>query len=130
VDDELIEARPAEEFGAPPAFARRRSDVSDAVEPPEPDFKAEPAELRKAIACRHNVRATAVALDTKRNDRGMLEKQQKIRHALRAALLDEGPLELKRVLVGNRAEAADFERAHYTWLGSKFSIPFLMSDMN
>ncbi|MFL6336419.1 MAG: response regulator [Pyrinomonadaceae bacterium] len=43
VDDELIEARPAEEFGAPPAFARRRGDVADAVEPPEPDFKAEPA---------------------------------------------------------------------------------------
>jgi CheY-like chemotaxis protein len=37
-DDELIEARPAEDFGAPPAFARRRGDA----EPPEPDFDAAP----------------------------------------------------------------------------------------
>ncbi|MBV8857657.1 MAG: response regulator [Acidobacteria bacterium] len=44
-DDELIEARPAEDFGAPPAFARRRGDApadpAD-VEPPEPDFDAAP----------------------------------------------------------------------------------------
>lgn len=40
-DDELIEARPAEAFGAPTPFARRRSDEA-AAEPPEPDFQAAP----------------------------------------------------------------------------------------
>ena len=40
-DDELIEARPAEAFGAAPSpFARRHSDVT--AEPPDPDFNAAP----------------------------------------------------------------------------------------
>jgi hypothetical protein len=42
-DDELIEARPAEAFGAPPAFARRRGDEPAAAEPPEPDFNTAPS---------------------------------------------------------------------------------------
>ena len=41
-DDELIEARPAEAFGAAPSFARRRNDAPASAEPPEPDFNAEP----------------------------------------------------------------------------------------
>ena len=41
-DDELIEARPAEDFGATPAFARRRGDAPAAAEPPEPDFDPAP----------------------------------------------------------------------------------------
>jgi CheY-like chemotaxis protein len=41
-DDELIEARPAEAFGAAPSFARRRNDALASAEPPEPDFNAEP----------------------------------------------------------------------------------------
>ncbi|HEX7315828.1 MAG TPA: response regulator [Pyrinomonadaceae bacterium] len=39
-DDELIEARPAEAFSAPPPFARRRDDAP--AEPPDPDFDAAP----------------------------------------------------------------------------------------
>jgi CheY-like chemotaxis protein len=41
-DDELIEARPAEAFSAPPAFVRRRGDEPAAAEPAEPDFDAAP----------------------------------------------------------------------------------------
>ncbi|HEX8336718.1 MAG TPA: response regulator [Pyrinomonadaceae bacterium] len=54
-DDELIEARPAEAFGAPPAFARAREESREesreewrdrphaAAEPPESDFPPAPA---------------------------------------------------------------------------------------
>jgi CheY-like chemotaxis protein len=42
-DDELIEARPGEAFGAAPAFARRRGDAPASAEPPDPEFQAEPA---------------------------------------------------------------------------------------
>lgn len=41
-DDELIEARPAEAFSAPPAFARRRGDEPVAAEPAEPDLQPAP----------------------------------------------------------------------------------------
>ncbi|MBV9928378.1 MAG: response regulator [Acidobacteria bacterium] len=41
-DDELIEARPAEAFGAPPSFARRRSDASAEAEA-APEFDAAPS---------------------------------------------------------------------------------------
>ena len=37
-DDELIEARPAEAFVAPPSFARRRDDAPAPAEPPDSDF--------------------------------------------------------------------------------------------
>src|ERR1044071_9266944 len=42
-DDELIEARPAEAFVAPPPFARRRNDAPAEASAPEPDFQAAPA---------------------------------------------------------------------------------------
>lgn len=42
-DDELIEARPAEAFGAAPSFARRRNDTPADAEPPDLDLDAEPA---------------------------------------------------------------------------------------
>jgi len=42
-DDELIEARPAEAFGAPPTYARRRGDAPEPAEPPDPDFHTAPA---------------------------------------------------------------------------------------
>jgi CheY-like chemotaxis protein len=50
-DDELIEARPAEAFGATPTFAHAREESREeprdatpaAAEPPDPDFEAEPA---------------------------------------------------------------------------------------
>jgi CheY-like chemotaxis protein len=41
-DDELIEVRPAEAFGAAPSFARRRHDAPAGDEPPESDFNAAP----------------------------------------------------------------------------------------
>jgi CheY-like chemotaxis protein len=46
-DDELIEARPAEAFGAAPSFAQAREETRDsshvAAEPPDSDFRAAPA---------------------------------------------------------------------------------------
>jgi CheY-like chemotaxis protein len=45
VDDELIEARSAEAFGAAPTFARRRNDASESPEltEPDPDLQSAPA---------------------------------------------------------------------------------------
>ena len=42
-DDELIEARPAEAFGAAPSFARKRGEAPASAEAPDPDFNAAPA---------------------------------------------------------------------------------------
>lgn len=62
-DDDLIEARPAEAFGAPPTFARRRSDAPDidapeTLETPDPDFLAAPTfETNGAAAAASSVAA-------------------------------------------------------------------------
>jgi CheY-like chemotaxis protein len=42
-DDELIEARPAEAFGAAQSFTRRRNDASADAEPPAHDLQSAPA---------------------------------------------------------------------------------------
>ncbi len=60
-----------------------------------------------------DVRAAAVALHAKRNDRGMLQEEEQIGNPVRAAILDELPLEGECLVVRHHAETADFELAHH-----------------
>lgn len=62
-DDELIEARPAEAFGAPPTFARRRSDAPDPVEPPDSVVQAAPVSEMKDDAAAAAVVAPVEEID-------------------------------------------------------------------
>ena len=59
-----------------------------------------------------DVRAAAIALHAKRNDRGVLQEEEQIGNPVRTAILDELALERECLVVGHHAETADFELAH------------------
>jgi CheY-like chemotaxis protein len=67
-DDELIEARPAEAFGASPSLARRRGDAPDPVEPPNPDFQAASAFETSDDAAHAPAAASGVAPEEETGD--------------------------------------------------------------
>ncbi len=71
-DDELIEARPAEAFGALPTYARRRgdaleTDAPETAEPPDPDFHAAPVFETNGAAA-HAPAASSVAASEEETD--------------------------------------------------------------
>ena len=66
-DDELIEARPAAAFGAPPSFARRRHDAPDPAEPPDSALQATPASEANGAAA-HAPAASAATPEEETDD--------------------------------------------------------------
>ena len=59
-----------------------------------------------------NVRAPAVAAHAKGQDVRMLDEQQHVVDAARAALLDQRALQRERLRVGDATEAPDLETPH------------------
>jgi hypothetical protein len=65
----------------------------------------------------------------------VLQEQEEIWNAFRAALFDKPPLQGQRLSVGNDTETPDLQCSHgtrrrYTWLESKDSRYFFTSAMN
>lgn len=72
-DDELIEARPAEAFGALPTFARRRgdapeTDAPETAEPPDPDFQTAPVFETNGAAAHAPAAASPVTASEEETD--------------------------------------------------------------
>ena len=67
-DDELIEARPAEAFGAPSPFARRRGDEPAEASAPEPDSQAAPVFETNGSAAAQKEEEDDFVLDVEETD--------------------------------------------------------------
>jgi len=95
------------------------------------------SQVREPIIAGHDVGTPAIGPDAERDDRRVLEEEQQVGHAARAALLNQSPLHRQSFAVPNQTQAPHFELPHakdtggsHTWLGAKSSICFLISDMN
>ena len=67
---------------------------------------------RQDVGGGDQVRARRIDLDTQRDDVGMFEKEEQVRDAPGAALLDEAALHLARRGIRDDAEAADLQVTH------------------
>ena len=77
---------------------------------------------------RQDVRPTDFLSNTERDDRRMVDEQQKVADAIRTPILDQRALQLERLRIRNEAWPPDLYRSRQSTV--QFSSACLMCDMN